>query len=203
MINGNGSNKTIYLEEAPTLVDSLADDIHNQNKAVGWWDGQQCLITKIQLVNTEIAEATNGERKDLMDDHLPHRKMGEVELADAAIRLMDIAGHMGWKYTLDGIYDVINGMHIESIKAIGARHGLLTLMVSGLIAYFIEDDDDIAEQMESHMGALYSSCLFAICKVSRDQGYDIEAAIHEKRAYNNQRLDHKRENRAAEGGKKF
>lgn len=203
MINGNGSSKTIYLEEAPTLVDSLADTIHSQNKAVGWWDGSPCLITKIQLVNTEIAEATEGERKDLMDDHLPHRKMGEVELADAAIRLLDIAGHMNWKYTLDGIYDIVNGMCLERIKAIGARHGILTLMISGLIAPLIEEDDDIADQMADHMEVLYSACLFSICKVARDQGYDIEAAIHEKTAYNKNRLDHKRENRAADNGKKF
>ena len=35
------------------------------------------------LIVSEIAEAMEGERKDLMDDKLPHRKMAEVELADA------------------------------------------------------------------------------------------------------------------------
>ena len=29
-----------------------------------------------------------------MDNHLPHRKMVEVELADAMIRIMDLAGAM-------------------------------------------------------------------------------------------------------------
>lgn len=29
-----------------------------------------------------------------MDDHLPHRKMFDVELADVAIRLFDLAGAM-------------------------------------------------------------------------------------------------------------
>jgi hypothetical protein len=33
-----------------------------------------------------------GDRKDLMDDKLPHRKMREVELADAVIRIFDMAG---------------------------------------------------------------------------------------------------------------
>lgn len=31
-----------------------------------------------------------------MDEHLPHRKMGEVELADAVIRIADIAGFLGY-----------------------------------------------------------------------------------------------------------
>ena len=38
------------------------------------------------LTISEIAEAMEGERKNLMDDHLPHRKMAEVEIADAYIR---------------------------------------------------------------------------------------------------------------------
>jgi hypothetical protein len=33
-----------------------------------------------------------GARKGLMDDKLPHRPMLEVELADAVIRIFDMAG---------------------------------------------------------------------------------------------------------------
>ena len=46
----------------------------------------------MMLMVSEIAEAMEGERKDLMDDKLPHRKMVEVELADALIRIFDYAG---------------------------------------------------------------------------------------------------------------
>ena len=44
------------------------------------------------LIVSEIAEALEGERKDSMDEHLPHRKMAEVELVDALIRIFDYAG---------------------------------------------------------------------------------------------------------------
>lgn len=46
----------------------------------------------LMLMVSELAEAMEGERKDLMDTHLKHRKMVEVEFADAIIRLADYAG---------------------------------------------------------------------------------------------------------------
>ena len=58
-------------------INNLAQDIYKQNVQVGWWDDpNRCLYQTLQLVSTEIADATEGERKNLMDDHLPHRKMG-------------------------------------------------------------------------------------------------------------------------------
>jgi hypothetical protein len=48
------------------------------------------------LIHSEISEAMEGERKGLMDDHLPDRLMAEVELADAVIRIMDYAGRFNY-----------------------------------------------------------------------------------------------------------
>lgn len=48
------------------------------------------------LIVTEIAEAFEGERKNLMDDKLPKRRAPEVELADALIRIFDYAGEHGY-----------------------------------------------------------------------------------------------------------
>lgn len=47
---------------------------------------------RLALIHSEISEALEGDRKDLMDDKLPHRKMKDVELADAVIRAFDLAG---------------------------------------------------------------------------------------------------------------
>ena len=79
-------------------LNQLSQDIHAANVEKGWWDNDPCIYTKMQLISTEIAEATEGWRKDLMDDHLPHRKMEEVELADALIRTLDLGGRLGLVY---------------------------------------------------------------------------------------------------------
>jgi len=47
---------------------------------------------RFMLMVSEISEAMEGDRKNLMDDKLPHRTMVEVELADAIIRICDYAG---------------------------------------------------------------------------------------------------------------
>lgn len=70
----------------------------------GWWTsratGQPLDYTqvnigeKLMLIVSEVAEAMEGDRKNLMDDKLPHRKMLEVELADALIRIFDLAGFL-------------------------------------------------------------------------------------------------------------
>lgn len=68
----------------------------------GWWTNLQTgevfrrpVPELLCLVHSEISEALEGFRKDLMDDKLPNRKMLEVELADAVIRIFDMAGGYG------------------------------------------------------------------------------------------------------------
>lgn len=56
----------------------------------------------LMLIVSELAEAMEGDRKSLMDDHLPSRPMVEVEIADTLIRLFDLAGARG--YDLEGAF---------------------------------------------------------------------------------------------------
>ncbi len=82
--------------------------VHAANKH--WWTdletGQHIVRNKgemLALIHSEISECLEGERKDLMDDHIPHRRMAEVELADAVIRILDYCGAHG--YDLQGAFD--------------------------------------------------------------------------------------------------
>lgn len=52
--------------------------------------------TRIALCHSELSEALEGHRKSLRDDKIPSRQMAEVELADAVIRICDLAGAMGY-----------------------------------------------------------------------------------------------------------
>lgn len=58
----------------------------------GWHKKPRETGTMIALMHSELSEALEGARKDLMDDHLTDRKMLEVELADTVIRIMDFCG---------------------------------------------------------------------------------------------------------------
>lgn len=84
-------------------VRGLQKLIHAQNIKAGWWTDlhtgeplKRNTGDLLMLVVTEISEAYEGYRKDLKDDHLPHRDMEEVELADAIIRILDYAGSKGF-----------------------------------------------------------------------------------------------------------
>jgi hypothetical protein len=84
-------------------INQLVDRCYSDSKAAGWHNN---LVTgelfdrnkgeMLMLMVSEIAEAMEGERKNLMDDHLPHRRMAEVELADAVIRIADYCGRFGY-----------------------------------------------------------------------------------------------------------
>lgn len=53
-------------------------------------------IAAIMLIVTELAEAVEGLRKDLMDDKITSRKMVEVELADSLIRTLNLGQWAGY-----------------------------------------------------------------------------------------------------------
>src|ERR1043165_6063410 len=70
---------------------------HGDAARAGWWDNGYLdnpltFSNKLMLVVSELAEAMEADRKGLNDDKLTHRDGREVELADAVIRLFDLAG---------------------------------------------------------------------------------------------------------------
>ena len=89
-------------------LNDFAKQVHKANQH--WWHDPQTgspltpnFGEKIALCHSELSEALEGHRKDLMDDKLPHRKMVEVELVDCMIRMFDMAGYYG--FDLQGAYE--------------------------------------------------------------------------------------------------
>ena len=88
-------------------LNDYASQSHADN--IQWWIDLRTSVPLdrnkgelLMLIVSELAEAMEGERKGLMDDKLPHRRMAEVELADALIRIFDYAEAFG--YDLEGAY---------------------------------------------------------------------------------------------------
>lgn len=85
-----------------SAINLFAYDCHMAARKSGWYtdlatgkEKERNIPEMLCLVHSEISEAMEGYRKNLQDDKLPHRKMIEVELADALIRIGDLAGYLG------------------------------------------------------------------------------------------------------------
>jgi len=81
-------------------IGSAARLVHRLNE--DWWmdletgeKKQRNVGEALMLIVTELAEAMEGYRKGLQSDHLPEYSALEEELADAVIRILDLAGGMG------------------------------------------------------------------------------------------------------------
>ncbi len=95
------------LEDALDAGRTLQAVCYGRAVVSGWWIDplmgvpfdhatiKAMVPTKLMLTVSELSEAMEAHRKGLMDSHIPHRNGVEVELADAVIRIMDLAGALG------------------------------------------------------------------------------------------------------------
>lgn len=182
----------------PESLNAFAKQVHQANQH--WWHDpatgaklDRNMGEMLMLVVSEIAECMEGERKDLMDDHLPHRKMAEVELADAIIRLADIVGSKGDEFDLKAsLYHIesTERTHIPDNKGEALFHVIRPL-----------------QEIREYRGYAFRRKLARtwrrIESYAAKHRYDLWGAVAEKREYNRHRADHKPEARLAAGGKKF
>lgn len=170
----------------PMNLNELAQTVHQAN--IKWWQnidtGEPIKRNKeelLALVISEVSECLEGERKNLMDDKLPHRRMAEVEMADAYIRLLDFSA--GFGYELNG-----TTIKVEIAENKGeALFGLIDYIV-GIKTYGVAWIDISLSYIEAYCAK---------------HGYDLQVAFDEKMAYNRTRLDHTHEARKGAGGKQF
>lgn len=179
---------------------TLAHRIHADNLAAGWWTdlatGQPLDRNKaeiLMLTVSELSEASAGFFSGEQDDHLPHLPMFDVELGDVCIRLYDQIGAM-----------------LAAGMVIGSQHVPLPVNRGDADAELMQVVNILSEAMEhvrknrlqEYTDSLCEA-LYAVEDIAVYYEVDLPAVIQMKRAYNANRLDHKREARAADGGKAF
>lgn len=169
-------------------LNELAQEIHAE--MIKWWQDmhtqkpiERNRYELIALAVSEVAECLEGERKNLMDDKLPHRKMAEVEMADAVIRLLDYAA--GFGHTIKPI------LYLDTITIADNKAEALGRLMFAII--------NIVERAPWWLD--YSLCYIEL--YCQKHGYDLEGAMTEKREYNKTRSDHSHEARRIAGGKQF
>lgn len=86
-------------EEITEAIKTLMIACHGNAWNAGWWHDlesgdviERDFGTIAALIHSEISEAFEAHRKDLMDDKLTHRKGLPTELHDGLIRIFDYLG---------------------------------------------------------------------------------------------------------------
>lgn len=176
------------------MLNARATRVHAANQK--WWHDlttgepiDRNTDEMLMLVVSELAEAMEGHRKSLMDDKLPHRRMAEVEVADALIRLLDIAG--AYEFDLEADY-------MANPIPWGDNFAENLMKVVRVLAY-----DSVYHQDPEGLRRIVTSAIFALIALSEHEGFDLDGAFEEKMLFNTTRHDHTREGRLAPGGKQY
>lgn len=100
-------------------LNSMAAEVHQNNKDKGFYDVVRTPLEYHMLIVTELAEASEAVRKHKPDHYLDGEKPeGEaVEIADALIRILDYAGFKGWDL------DFIVKQKLDYNKTRSYKHG--------------------------------------------------------------------------------
>lgn len=186
-------------------VEQLQQELYAQYLASGWHLKPRSLSTLTNLLHSELSEAMEGNRKNLMDDKLPHHRMELVEVADFVIRALNWMAELG--YTDIQMFSVedIERFQVTSMEDWDIMDFIAEMHVKVSINYQVMRPYELGHVSEEDYPlvlSLYHAVSMAFILADR-MGWDLIAIAKEKNAFNGVRPDHTLEERAKEHGKAY
>jgi hypothetical protein len=173
----------------------LQNKTHKQNVEMGWWDTERSFHTLTNLGISEISEAVEAHRKNLNDDKLTKYHGTPVEAVDGAIRTFDVLSWLG-----NESFDP-SDFTIRVIRTKGKEIDFLMAFSSYLLSSAWESYELFGNRAKTKQ--YLRDALFVMFEIVYQYGLTPITLINEKLEFNKIRPDHKQENRAKEGGKKY
>lgn len=213
---GSVTTKDLMRDAAGDIIDCF-----NASNRAGWWSmdnplGKVNITRRFNLIHSELAEATEADRRGARDSHLPLYPGVLVEFADAYIRTCDILGAITaadvsgafGNYLGKTIAAAINidGEPWDPIKDGGAEISSIIFSLHNLtdsLAMSILLPGEEADDVYVTATGVLASYSVAAEALYRRYGITLREVIDEKMAYNAHRADHKPEARRAKGGKAY
>lgn len=190
-------------------IELLQSELYATYLAAGWNLKKRSISVLTNLLHSEVSEAMEGNRKNLMDDKLPHYKMEVVEVADFAIRAFNWMTELGYttvnmhsEAEVSWYLEHVVGTYLKDMDMsdyLAELHDYTSYNRSTMLHPNIPDDDVYSAKDGFWLWRGVSLAFFLADK----EGWDLMAVMREKNTFNATRPDHTLEERAKEHGKQY